>query len=100
MRMILTTIFLTITIQVFADHGTAYFFKCKVTTTSTTITGYFCGPYEFLYDTTLLKFKADNKYFQRRILRDLNNVRDKAEIGVADFVYVHEFFGRKSSIRI
>jgi hypothetical protein len=96
MRVILIVVFLTTTIQVFADYGTRYFLKCKITTSDTSITGYLYGPYEYLDDTTLLKFKKNNKYFQKIIVRDLNNMNGKPAIGIADFVYIHEYSGGKA----
>lgn len=96
MRIFLLAILLTTSIQVFADYGTWYFFKCRVVTAETTLTGYFKGQYEFLSDSTLLKFRRDNKYFRNKLFGDLNKVDDNPKISVVDFVYVHEFLGDKA----
>jgi hypothetical protein len=96
MRIFLLAILLTTSIQAFADYGTLYFFKCKVVTAQTILTGYFNGHYEFLADSTLSEFKKDSKYFKNKLFRDLNKADDSPSISIVDFVYIHEFLESKA----
>lgn len=71
-KLILKTalIFCSLTSHAYAHPGKAYYFKTRITTADTTVTGYFNLPYEFLPDSILNKFRSDNEYFKTKIKSD------------------------------
>lgn len=96
MRVFLLGLLLSITANVYADYGWAYFFKCKVVTSDTTIVGFITGPYEYLSDSVLSRFRKDASFFERHLTTDLKKRPNTNTVDVTDFVYVHEFSGQKA----
>ena len=96
MRIFLLGLLLSITANLYADYGWVYFFKCKVVTSDTTIVGYIRGPYEYLSESVLSRFKKDGTFFEEHLRTNLQKQPDTNTVGVSDFVYVHEFSGQKA----
>jgi hypothetical protein len=90
-RIITTFTLLFIIIQpALADYGTSYFFKCEVILADTSFVGYFSGPYEGLYDSTLNHFKSDNEYFRRKLLRDIKNNRSTSQVSFYEYIHLQK----------
>lgn len=90
-RAILLVLFLTVAPNLYADYGWLYFFKCKVVTSDTTITGFIRGPYEYLSDSTLAHFKNDRQFLKGKLLTDVKRYWGKNTVTITDFAYVHAF---------
>lgn len=91
MKAILLGLFLCSATSLYADYGWMYYFKCKVVTSDTTITGFIRGPYEYLSDSTLAHFKNDRQFFKGKLLTDVKRYWDKNTVTITDFAYVHAF---------
>lgn len=90
-RAILLVLFLTVAPKLYADYGWMYYFKCKVATPDTTITGFIRAPYEYISDSTLARFKKDRKFFKSKFLTDVKNYWSTSTVKITDFAYVYTF---------
>lgn len=92
MKILFVALILTITTNLYADYGWAYYFKCKVVTKDSTLTGFIKGPYEYLSDSVLVAFRKNGDFFQRKLLQDLKSRPDpEAPVEILDFAYVHNY---------
>ncbi|MEQ9167222.1 MAG: hypothetical protein RLO12_13275 [Fulvivirga sp.] len=75
----------------YADYGKAYYFKCEIITSDTTLVGYYIAPFELISDSMMVRLKQSNEYLTRTMLDEWNKSNNRSDIDVFDFVHLYEF---------